>query len=65
LKGSNELNKALEEKLVDSGKILLSHAMLDDKYVLRFSVGSWTTKEENVKNAWLTIQEEAAKLLPH
>ena len=63
VKGSNELNKKLEEILTASGKVLLSHGVLDGVYYLRFSVGAWTTTYKHVETAWEVIKQETEKLL--
>jgi aromatic-L-amino-acid decarboxylase len=63
MKSSNELNKALEDTLNESGKLLISHTVIDDKYTLRFAVGGTLTKQEHVLNAWTEIQSQAQKLI--
>ena len=40
----------------------LSHTKLDNKYTLRFSIGTSTSSLDHVKNSWKKIQEFAAKL---
>jgi aromatic-L-amino-acid decarboxylase len=62
VKGTDDLNKKLEEALTASGKLFLSHGVLSGVYYLRFSVGSWKTTWQHVANAWDFIKEETEKL---
>ena len=40
----DDATKALQEALNSTGEVLLTHTVLDDKHVLRLSVGgTWTT----------------------
>ncbi|UCH65630.1 MAG: amino acid decarboxylase [Ignavibacterium sp.] len=62
----NELN-ALNEKLLNninsSGKLFLSHTVLNNKYTLRISISGIRTLEKNVKDAQLLLQNELNKLI--
>jgi aromatic-L-amino-acid decarboxylase len=55
--GSDEANQALLERLNASGKLYLTHTVLDGKVTLRLSVGGTLTEERHVVGAWQTVQE--------
>jgi len=59
-KGGDELNRQLLEKLNSSGKLYLTHTVMDVKFTLRLCVGQTNTVERHVKKAWeeiLTVAE--------
>ncbi|MBS3818866.1 aspartate aminotransferase family protein [bacterium] len=58
-----ELNKKLLERINQTGKLLLTHTNLNGNYVLRMSIGSRTTEERHVWEAWKVIQEQAEKIV--
>ncbi|MGQ9600511.1 MAG: aminotransferase class V-fold PLP-dependent enzyme [Anaerolineae bacterium] len=60
--GEDEINRRLLERLNRSGKLYLSHTVLDGRYTLRFCVGQTYTEAEHVARAWQQIQETAARL---
>jgi aromatic-L-amino-acid decarboxylase len=66
IKAENELN-AINEKLLDninsSGKLFLSHTVLNNKYTLRISISGLRTLEKNVKDAQLVIQDKLDELV--
>jgi aromatic-L-amino-acid decarboxylase len=62
LKGPDELNQKLMERLNRSGELYLSHTKLNGKMVLRFSVAQTTTEERHVEQAWQAIRREASGL---
>ena len=55
-KGGDAINKELLERLNKSGKLYLTHTVLNNKYTLRFCVGQANTEERHVKEAWEMIQ---------
>lgn len=59
----DELNKKLLERINQTGKLLLTHTNLNGNYVLRMSIGSRTTEERHVREAWKVIQEQAEKIV--
>ncbi len=59
LKGTNEVNAALLDRVNSTGKAYISHTTLDDRFILRFSVGNLRTTEEHVRRAWKLIREIA------
>jgi aromatic-L-amino-acid decarboxylase len=61
-RGSEAENQRLMERLNQSGDLYLTHTRLRNQFVLRFCVGQTNTTRKHVEQAWLRIQEEAAKL---
>lgn len=59
LKGTDEKNQQLMERLNAGGKLYLSHTRLDGKLTLRFCVGQSYTAEQHVTAAWKEIQAQA------
>jgi aromatic-L-amino-acid decarboxylase len=67
--GSNEkqvnvLNEKLNHMLNDTGRIYLSHTMLNGKYTLRMVTGQTNVTLEHVEKAWELIRETARTLKP-
>lgn len=58
----NEFNQQLLERINQTGKVFLTHTVLDDKYTIRLVVGSRTTTADKVKEAWEIITRSAASL---
>jgi aromatic-L-amino-acid/L-tryptophan decarboxylase len=58
----NILNEKLNHKLNDTGKIYLSHTVLNDKYTLRMVTAQTNVTLEHVTNAWEQIKNTARKL---
>ena len=48
----DRLNQRLLDAVNETGEILVSHTVLDGRYVLRFAVGNVRTTEEDVRQAW-------------
>ena len=55
--GGDDANRALLERLNASGKLYLTHTVLDGKYTLRLSIGGTLTEERHVVGAWRVIRE--------
>ena len=60
--GGDDLNKRLMERLNASGRLFLTHTVLDDRYTLRLSVGGTLTTRDHVLRAWESIRETAAQM---
>jgi len=58
----NTLNKTLIAKVNQSGRVLLSHTTLKGKFVLRMAIGSRTTEERHVRQAWELIKNTAENM---
>lgn len=55
----NILNKNLLTTLNKSGKIFLTHTVLNNKFTLRLVIGNTAVTKESVENAWKLITENA------
>ena len=55
LKSEDEVNQRLVETLNDSGDLFVTHTRLNDRYVIRFAVGSTLTEEKHIRQAWQRI----------
>ena len=60
LEGPDNRNRELLERVNADGKIFISHAVLNDRYVLRLAVGQMSTTEAGVELAWEVLREAAA-----
>jgi aromatic-L-amino-acid/L-tryptophan decarboxylase len=61
-RGGDDLNRRLLERLNESGRLYLSHTVLDGRFTLRLSIGQTHTEERHVTAAWNRIEETAAAL---
>lgn len=59
----NELNKKLIENINATGKLFLSHTILNGKYILRISISGLRTQKEHVKKAQEIIVQKLNELL--
>lgn len=60
LKGADDQNRQLFEKINASGKAFLSSTVLNGNFVLRWAIGNLNTTEADVKETWETIQSLVA-----
>jgi len=58
----NALNEKLNHLLNDSGKLYLSHTVLNGKYTLRMVTAQTNVTIEHVEKAWILIKETARSL---
>jgi aromatic-L-amino-acid decarboxylase len=63
-RGGDDFNRRLLDQLNQSGKVYLTHTVLNGRYVLRLCVGQTYTEERHVRAAWELIQQTAAELQP-
>lgn len=57
----NEINEALNHALNDSGKIYLTHTVIEGIYTLRMVTGQTNVTMEHVDRAWELIKETARR----
>jgi len=62
LKGSDQENQALLERINATGKFFLSHTVLNGKFTLRLAIGNIKVTREDIQVTWKKVQEEAAKI---
>ncbi len=60
--GGDEINKNIMDQLNQSGKLYLTHTVLNDRFTLRLSVGQTQTDARHVENARQLLQQTAADL---
>ncbi len=58
----NILNETLNHQLNDSGKLYLSHTVLDGKYTLRMVTAQTNVTLGHIERAWSAIKEAARKI---
>ncbi len=63
LRGSDECNKTLLDKVNASGSTFLSHTALNNQYVIRIAIGNIATGRADVELAWKLIQAAAEEVL--
>ncbi|HWP03062.1 MAG TPA: pyridoxal-dependent decarboxylase [Gemmatimonadaceae bacterium] len=58
----NEANRRILEYVNRSGKVFLSHTVLDGRFVIRLAIGNVATTERHVRTAWSLLREAASQL---
>ena len=58
------LNEAIMHGINATGRALLSHTKLNDKLVLRLSIGNIRTTEEHVRQVWELLNDQLRQLHP-
>jgi aromatic-L-amino-acid/L-tryptophan decarboxylase len=56
LRGSDEENEALLQRVNRSGELFISHTRLHGRYVLRFAIGNARTSEADVRRGWEALR---------
>ena len=59
----NKLNIRLIDKLNKTGKIYLSHTMINNTYSIRMPIGSTTVGIENIKSSWKLIKKTSQDII--
>ena len=59
MRGSDEANRALLDRINASGVAFLSHTVLNGQFVLRLALGNLRTTEDDLKLVWGRLQAEA------
>jgi aromatic-L-amino-acid decarboxylase len=61
LRGSDEANEALLERVNASGVAFLSHTKLRDRYVIRWAIANVRTTEEDIRLTWQAIEQAVSE----
>src|SRR4051794_18730899 len=62
LRGTDDLNRTLLDRINASGEAFLSHTVLHGQFVLRLAIGNLRTTREDIQLVWRRIQAEATGL---
>lgn len=57
--GGDEVNRRLLDDLNNSGRLFLSHAVIDGRFTLRLSIGQTNTARRHVETAWAEVSRRA------
>jgi aromatic-L-amino-acid/L-tryptophan decarboxylase len=57
----DERNAAIMDRVNRTGEVFLSHTRLQDRFVIRLSVGNIRTERRHVERAWELLREAAAE----
>ena len=63
LKGKNEITEHLLKQINKDGRLHVVPASIKDKYIIRFTVTSYYTTEEDIKRDWSIIKSSADLIL--
>ena len=58
----DDFNRRLLERLNQSGRLYLSHTIMNGRFTLRFCVGQTNTAARHVERAWSEIEQTAAAM---
>ena len=61
-KKGDDFNRKLLNRMNESGKMYMTHTILKDQYVIRFSIGTATTNLDHLKSTWTCIEKYASEL---
>lgn len=61
-KADDDFNRRLLEALNNSGRLFLSHTVINDEFCLRLCVGQTSTAESHVAQAWRLIEGTARQI---
>jgi len=56
------LNESIMHGVNASGRALLSHTRVNDKFTLRLSIGNIRTTERHVRQVWVLLNEQLSSL---
>ncbi|XP_052477678.1 tyrosine decarboxylase [Gossypium raimondii] len=60
---ANDFNRNLLETVNASGKVFMTHSIVEGIYVIRFAVGATLTEDKHVIKAWKVVQETVDGML--
>jgi aromatic-L-amino-acid decarboxylase len=55
----DDATEALHRALNATGRVYLTHTRLADRYVIRASIGAWTTEQRHVDALWAFVYDLA------
>ena len=61
-KKGDDFNRKLLNRMNESGKMYMTHTILKDQSVIRFSIGTATTNLDHLKSTWTCIEKYASEL---
>ena len=56
-RGTDEQNRLLLERVNASGKVFLSHTVLNGRFILRVAIGNIATRRGDVRDVWEIIKK--------
>ncbi len=62
-KGGDKVNQELMDRINKSGRLYLTHTLLDEQFTLRLCVGQTHTQARHVRQAWETISETGREIM--
>jgi len=62
-RGGDDFNRRLLQRLNQTGKLYLTHTVLNGRYTLRLCVGQTCTEAAHIQQAWALIQQCAKRVL--
>ena len=62
-KDLNYINKNLVKKLNKTGKIYISHTIINGVYSIRMPIASTTIEKNNLDNSWKLIQKISKNII--
>ena len=60
-RGGDEVNQTILDRVNRSGELFITHTRLDDRLVLRMSIGGTRTERRHVEAAWRAIRAAAGE----
>jgi aromatic-L-amino-acid decarboxylase len=63
-RGGDAINRQILERINRSGRLYLTHTVLNGQYTLRLCVGQTNTEARHVEAAWKAIEEAAQEAAP-
>jgi len=61
---ADRLNRAIMDRVNESGKVFLSHTVLNDEVCIRVALGNLRTRWEHVESCWDLLREAAGAVGP-
>ncbi|KAK4794712.1 hypothetical protein SAY86_012706 [Trapa natans] len=59
----NKVNEAFLQRINRTGRVFITHAVVEGTYVMRFAVGATLMEERHVRMAWKLVQHQADVIL--